>query len=199
MAIKGLTLKVNDVSQTINLEEILGVSFVGEKALRLAIAQAVVDHIVKRTQDGKNVYGGDLKGPYSDEYQESTVYKLLKDSDDVNMTLTGSMLDDISIIKDSPTSLIIGFKDKKEKAKAFNHNTGDTKGMPKREFFGITQAQVKQIVKENFETEVRELKTGFKGRKTVAEIIRQATALASPQGSTIGQILDFSTVVDLLE
>lgn len=197
MAIKGLTLKVDDVSQTINLEEILGVSFVGEKALRLAIAQAVVDHIVKRTQSGKSVNGGGFK-PYSKEYKDSTEYKLLKESDKVNMTLTGAMLDDIDLLKDGPNTIRIGFRDETETAKAFNHNTGDT--MPvKREFFGITQAELKSLVKEQFGAEIRELKTGFTGRKTVAEIIRQAAALASPEGSTIGQILDFSTVVDLLE
>lgn len=196
MAITGLDLSERKVAQTINLEQILGVSFKGEKALRLAIAQAAIDHIIERTQSGKAVQGGGFK-PYSKDYKDSTAFKLLKDDGaPVNMTLTGSMLADIDVLGDGENTIQIGFRDKTETAKAFNHNTGDT--LPKRPFFGISDKEIKSIVKDQFSREISRLKGNPNEALTVAEVMRTGIFLSSLEGSTTAEGFFFSTVADIL-
>ena len=173
--LKGLTLKKNDVSQVINLEEIFGVSFAGQKALRQAIAQKVIDHIVERTQSGVPVTGDGFK-PYSKEYKESAEFKLLKDGSTVDMTLTGAMLNDIDLLSDSSNTIRVGFQDTTEKLKAFAHNTGyeghpTIKNGPKRRFFGVTQEEVRKVVGEEFKDEIRKLRGEDPSRQTAQEIM----------------------------
>ncbi len=197
MAVKGLTLTKSDVSQTINLEDVLGVSFVGEKALRLSIAQAVIDYIVERTQDGKALNGGSFK-PYSKDYKESTAFNLLKDSSEVNMTLTGSMLGSIDVLSDGPNTIRIGFRDTKEKLKAFNHNTGDT--LPKRPFFGVTQKEVKELIEDQFSSELNKLRSGetdSEAKLTVREIL-SAGAVVNQNESTTGSLIFFTNIGEIL-
>lgn len=168
--LKGLTLKKSDVSQVINLEDLFGVSFSGEKSLRLAIAQKVIDHIVKRTEEGSSVFGGGFK-PYSEDYKNTAEFKLLKDGDTVNMKLTGSMLNDINLLSDSANTIRIGFEDETEILKAFNHNTGDT--VPRRAFFGVTEKEAKEIILEDFSAEIARLKGNDPAKQTVKEIMEQ--------------------------
>ena len=48
--------------------------------------------------------------------------------------------------KESVNTVFIQMKKGVETKKAFNHNTGDT--LPKREFFGVTNAEAKRIANE---------------------------------------------------
>lgn len=194
MSIKGLTLKKSDVSQTINLEELFGVSFRGERELRLAIAQKIIDHIKERTEKGKSINGGGF-APYSKEYKKTTIFQLLKDGTTPDLTLTGNMLASMDVLGEGPNTVRIGFEDEKEKLKAFNHNTGDT--VPKRPFFGVTKDEAKRVVLDEFKEEIDRLK-GKESGLTVADLMEQGKLLGAHDQAKALSLL-FSTVDDLDE
>jgi hypothetical protein len=170
--IKGLNLTKRDVSQTINLEEMFGVSFQGERALRMAIAQKVIDHIVKRTQDGKNVSGAKL-AKYHPDYVASAEFELAgKSKNEVNMTLTGAMLSQLDLLSDGPNTIRIGWEETEQILKAYNHNVGDT--VTKRDFFGVTMAEAKKVILEEFGPDIGGLGRGKDDRKTIGDILGDA-------------------------
>ncbi len=187
--VKGLTLSKSEVSQTLNLEELLGVSFRGQRELRLAIAQRVIDYIVERTQNGKNIRNQDFL-EYKDSYKESTVFDLLKDSTTPNMTLTGTMLASIDVLADGPNTVVIGFEDGTEILKAYNHNIGDT--VKKREFFGIRADDFKKLIKDEFGPD---LNPRDPERLTVSEVLSQGI-LVEATDSAEGLAIVFNTIED---
>jgi hypothetical protein len=142
--IKGLKLTEGEVSQTIDLKELFGVSLSGNGALKNAIAQEIIDVIKERTDAGKSVNGTNLKKPYSKAYSESLDFDVYgKSKSEVNMKLTGTMLDTMDVLSDAGNSVKIGWSGDEQAAKAYNHNTGDT--VPKRPFFGINQSELNKI------------------------------------------------------
>ena len=135
------------LSQTINLKEVFGRDVSDRPALKQAFAQAVIDHIVERSESGKAVTGRNLKKPYSDEYAETLEFLAAgKSKGAVNMKLTGDMLRSIDLIDEDAQTITIGIDDPNEAPKAFNHQTGDT--VPKRPFFGINQRELNDIAGE---------------------------------------------------
>jgi len=191
--IKGLTLSRNNVSQTINLEDILGVSFVGERSLRLAIAQRVLDYIRERTEDGKDVRGNPLSGPYSKDYQESTVFKLLgKSANDINMTLTGNMLSSMDVLGDGASTFVIGFGDQLQRDKAYNHNVGGT--VPARKFFGIRQGDLRDLVEDEFGDEIERLRGQEPGSLNLADLLRAIDR--APEIQTVVETLTLEDVLN---
>lgn len=149
-----------------------GVSFQGERALRMAIAQKVIDHIVKRTQEGKDISGKNL-AKYHPDYIASAEFELAgKSKDEVNMTLTGNMLAQLDLLSDSPNTIRIGWEDTEEILKAYNHNVGDT--VTKRPFFGITPKEAKEVILEEFDKDIESLKRGNDNRKTIGDILGDA-------------------------
>lgn len=192
--LKGLTLSKTNVSQTLNLEEILGVSFRGEKDLRLAIAQAVIDYIATRTQDKNvDVNGRPLKD-YSKKYIESSVFQLLKDGKTPDMTLTGSMLSNMDVLADGPNTVVIGFTDREEKLKAYNHNVGDT--LPKRSFFGVTNKEVKELVTKEFGDELARIKGRDPRKKSVQDILAQGVLVEANNVRIFQTLEDFDVDSD---
>jgi len=190
--VKGLNLSKSQVSQTLNLEELLGVSFRGQKDLRLAIAQRVIDYIVERTEDGKDIRGNSFSA-YKPSYKKSTVFELLKDSSDPNMKLTGTMLASIDVLSEGSNTIVIGFDDKTETLKAFNHNTGDT--VRKREFFGIRPDDARKLIKSEFGDELAELEGRDPNRITVSEILSRGILVES-NDSANGLAIVFNTIED---
>lgn len=153
--IQGLKLTEAEVSQTIDLKEVFGVSLVGNEALKQQIGQALIDRIIERTESNLDVNGKNLK-PYSKEYIESDDFKAFdKSENDVNMTLTGNMLGTLDIVDTSGSKIKLGWDDATENAKAYNHNVGDT--VKKRQFFGVTKSDI-EMVKKEFKNEVFEHK-----------------------------------------
>jgi len=130
----------------VSLEEMFGQE-VTDQSLREEIGQAIIDKIVERTQSGKRLGGGSLKG-YSKAYKESLAFKVTgkNESGPANLTLTGDMLGTLDIKDDTETKLKIGWQSDTENAKAFNHHTGDT--LPKRPFFGLQQNELQEIESE---------------------------------------------------
>lgn len=114
--------------------------------VKQAIGEAFIQNIVDRTESGVDVNGKEFKS-YSDKYTESLAFKAFgKSSSEVNLTQTGAMLGLIDIVEDKGNKIKIGWSDDTENAKAYNHNTGDT--VKKRQFFGITQADINKIKSE---------------------------------------------------
>lgn len=125
----------------INLSEIFGTT-VTDRALREAIAQTAIEKIIERTRSGTSLRGTTFKG-YSKSYMDSLTFKAHGKSGDVDLTLTGDMLDQLTVTDSTDTKISLGWSDGTQNAKAYNHNTGDT--LPKREFFGLQQKEISEI------------------------------------------------------
>lgn len=177
-----------EVSQKFNLGKLFGVDFAKDPDLKQEIGQAIIDKIIERTEEGKAIGGKkDLKS-YSKEYVESDEFKDFgKSKNKVNMTLTGRMLDDIDIISESRNVIKVGFEDKTETEKAFNHNTADTI-KTKRPFFGITKGELDEIRKEFRDDlkaiEPKKRKKDAPNRTTVTELLTELNALGDIFGES---------------
>jgi hypothetical protein len=147
-------ISLDAIEQEFDLVEMFGESLDGEADLRTIIGERIIEKMITRTTDDrKGIDGRPLKTPYKDSYADSTIFKVYgKKKDKVNMTLTGDMLADIQILKDTPNKIVIGFNSGDQIPKAYNHNVGDT--LPKRPFFGLNQKEIAEIKKE-FLQEVR--------------------------------------------
>jgi len=109
------------------------------------IGQDLIDIIVDRTRDGKDIDGKTFKNKYDDDYVASDEFKAFgKSKNDVNMTLEGNMLADIQVLEITDRDIIIGHEDETETAKSYNHNVGDT--LPKRAFFGVTDSEIEGVL-----------------------------------------------------
>lgn len=105
----------------------------------------VVDEIISRTSTGIDINGKSFK-PYSKSYKKSDNFKIYGKDSTVDLKLTGSMLADLSVTKTSSTSVLLHFPTGEENDKAARHNYG-LKGMPKREFMGISDEDSTKILK----------------------------------------------------
>lgn len=158
------TIKKSKIEQVIDFGEEFGKDLSEDKSLRLAIGQAIIDRIIDRTANGESMDFdssgrgrlGKLKAPYSQSYADSDEFKAAgKSKNKVNMELRGEMLDSIDIKKAEGNSVTIGITEHEQKLKAFNHCTGDT--LPKRPFFGVSKAELKEI-KRSFASDLRSVK-----------------------------------------
>lgn len=152
---KGLIETKRKVSQTINLEELLGVDFTGQSGLRNAIAQAVIDFVVERTEGGDDNTWTPFKS-YSEKYKESAEFELAGKSDrEINLTLTGNMLSAIDVLSEGRSTIEIGIRGD-EAPKAYNHQVGDT--VPKRAFLGVSMDDLSDLIEQEFGSEIDELR-----------------------------------------
>jgi len=118
---------------------------------RAAIAVDIIDHIIERTQKGKDKKGKDFKG-YSDSYKGSFDFKLAGKGKKVNLTLSGEMLNALTLLDSAPGSLTIGIPadDDFNNAKAEGNIKG-TYGQDapirgkKRDFMGIQRTELTKI------------------------------------------------------
>lgn len=136
--------KVPRMRYDLNLSEIFG-SKIQDRALREAIAQSAIEKIIERTRSGTSLKGGGFKG-YSKAYQNSTAFKAFGKSAQVDLTLAGDMLDQLTVIEQNTNRITLGWEDSLQNAKAYNHNTGDT--LPKREFFGLQKKEIDELKQE---------------------------------------------------
>jgi hypothetical protein len=147
--------KEDKVSQRFNLEEMFGSDFtrLGDREKRLikeSLAEAIIEVIKTRTADGRWRPGSKPSknaGKYSEAYANSPDFiGAGKSKDQVNMRLSGDMLDLLDIIKDTSNTIEIGWDDGVQSAKAYNHNIGDT--VPRRPFFGLAPSEEARIARE---------------------------------------------------
>lgn len=147
--IPNLKLTQSEVSQTLNLKDILGYS--PDEDVKQAFGQVMIDKIISRTQDGSDVNGREF-AKYSESYKNSSIFKAYGKTSDVNLELTGGMLSGLDIIKSTRNTITVGINDETA-ARAYGNITG-MKGhptldgvTPKRNFFGLTAADIKEIRK----------------------------------------------------
>jgi len=179
----------NKVEQTIDLKEVFGIDFKGLRSLREAIGGAILSRIRSRTASGKGMsFSGErgttvkLKSPYTEKYSKSLDFKAFgKSRGKVNMTLTGDMLGLMDIKKQKDNSITIGWNEREENNKAFNHSTGDT--LPPRPFFGISKKELSDI-KKKFGKEIREAVDvkESKGGKAFEKKVSKLLALLGDEG-----------------
>lgn len=142
LASGSINVSLDELSQEIDLQNYLGRKpTTREKQL---FAELAIDTINNRTLDGQTVNGGKFK-KYSKAYAE----KKGVTRDSVDLFLDGDMLDSISrrASKEKASSVFIQMQKGLQTKKGFRHNTGD-KGMTKREFFGVTDAEARQIAEQ---------------------------------------------------
>lgn len=149
-----INITLDELSQEVDLSEYLGRKPTSsEKELFADIAKATIE---SRTLDGKTINGGKFK-KYSKTYAD--LKGVTRDS--VDLFLKGDMLDGIGRRKSKEKSSTVYVQMKKglQTKKSYNHNTGDT--LPRREFFGLTDLEAKQIAEEIKEDEQAQESNGL--------------------------------------
>ena len=130
----------SELKQVLNGQYYLGAG--ATRAELEAFADAAVDLINNRTLDGTDVYTGVSFTPYSEEYAK----KKGVSRNSVDLFLDGDMLDSVDGgVSGRNIELEVGGSST-NKAKAYNHQTGDT--LPARTWFGITAAEARAIANE---------------------------------------------------
>ena len=162
MEIRGLEVRKGLVYQEIDLREVFGVDVSKHSALKEKFAQACIDAITTRCKKGLDFRGSRLPS-YSDSYAESDVFQAYgKSKNNPNETLRGDMLASLDVLNNFGNKIQIGWNDEENAEKARGHITGyeghpTIKGAPKREFFGLTQAQLEGLA-IRFEDEIKQIK-----------------------------------------
>lgn len=127
-----------EVSQKFNLKKLLG--YEPNERQKELFYNLVVDRIVERTAGGKSIDNRNFA-----RYSENYAKKKGVSRDSVDLILEGDMLS--SINPETQKNVIkIKMQEGVETLKAYNHNVGDT--LPKRTFFGVTDKEVKSIIKD---------------------------------------------------
>ena len=141
MTLKSRTLTESSLKQTIDLEELLGRRPTASESSAFEIE--LLEKIIGRTQDGKDVNGKSFIN-YTEEYAETKGVS----RSDVDLTLFGDML--LSMETSSSKGKIDLTIEGEEAAKAYGHVSGfkghpTIKNGPKRDFFGVSDREAKQI------------------------------------------------------
>lgn len=107
----------------------------------------MIDRMVDRSEAGKDVLGKALPA-YSKEYKNSEDFERYgKSANERNMELTGEMLDSIDLEVQGDEVIIKMEGD--QAPKAHGNITGqEGKWKKKRDFFGVTDFEVKKILRE---------------------------------------------------
>jgi hypothetical protein len=157
------TLDGDNPRLTIDLSEVFGGPMPESENLKKRLGQAVLDKIKDRTLAQKDVNNKKFK-KYSTQYKESLDFKAFgKSPNNVNLTLTGDMLDFMDLLEIDGDRLVFGWDDEDEAAKAHGNIKGSYGGDPNpkkaRDFFGLTPGQIKEL-KAEFKSVVEVSKGG---------------------------------------
>ena len=140
MALTKTKLSQADVSIDIDLEKLLGSASKNE-VVRETFFQLAYDSLLARLEQGIGANGKPLKS-YSESYKDSTTFNIFGKDSTVNMQLTGDMVNDIYIKKQTDKIMTVSFQSDENNAKAYAHITGfkdhptlEGKVKP-RDFFG---------------------------------------------------------------
>jgi hypothetical protein len=130
-----------------------------DKKDQLALGEQIIEYIRKRTESGKDNRGGAFPR-YSKDYMNSLDFKIAGKSSKVNLTQTGDMLADISVLSMSNGKLTIGFeKGSDSNDKADGHITGwQGRSKTKRPFLGFVgseKSKLKNII-DKFSDDIKE-------------------------------------------
>jgi hypothetical protein len=119
---------------------------------RRAIAAEIISRITERTQEENRDKNGRPFPGYSKAYKESLEYKIAGKTGDVNLTLSGEMMDMLQLLRTSKGKIEIGYKAGDKVNGKVEGNRLGTYGQskqvaPKRDFLGITQKELKDILR----------------------------------------------------
>lgn len=110
------------------------------KQQRETIAEAVINLIVSRTQDGLDINGRPFVN-YSSQYA--------KEKGGIpDLTVSGNMLNSLTLISEGPGFIKLGFSSKSaaDKAEWQSNPTGQKDSKYAREFLGISQKDLNSIL-----------------------------------------------------
>lgn len=119
-----------------------------ESAFKTLYAQRVIDFMVNRTKDGLDKNMKKFK-TYSTSYKKSLVFQIYKEGSDVDLTLTGEMLESLRS-SNSRFTVTVFLDGQNNKDKAQGHISGKygkSKTNKKRDFLGLTASQEVEIFK----------------------------------------------------
>lgn len=124
---------------------------------REALAQEVIDFVIKRSKDGKDKNGNSFPSPankYSKTYEGSLDFKIAgKKKGQVDLTLSGEMLQSLSLISHKAGEVLIGYdKSNAELNAKVEGNVLGTYGQSSpikgkaRDFMGIAKKDLESIL-----------------------------------------------------
>lgn len=146
---RNMTLSKDELSQAIDIKKEFGVDLSDEPRLRQEIGQAIVDRIRDRSAEGIDLFGDNFD-KYDERYVESDDFKDYdKSEDEVNMELTGAMLESVDF-EDSASTITVSVGGE-ETPKGYNHQVGDK--LKRRSWFGVNSNDIKDI-KSSFSAEI---------------------------------------------
>lgn len=112
-------------------------------AERRRIGLEIISFIVDRTKNGEGIGGKQLKKKYSTSYAKTADFRTAgKSPKDVNLTLSGDMLDSIEVLETSTGRIKIGFKPGFENDKSV---WVEQKGYT---FLGLTDKELRQVLSD---------------------------------------------------
>jgi len=121
---------------------------------RVAIANEIIEFMIKRTKSGKDVNGSSFP-KYTQEYINSKNFDIAgKSKGKVDLELSGEMLNNIELLSHGSGSLLIGFdkSDSELNGKVEGNRIGSYGGEPDsekaRDFLGITNDDLEKILKK---------------------------------------------------
>lgn len=119
---------------------------------RESIADLVIEFMVKRTQDGKDVTGKKFKAKYSKAYIDSLDFENAgKSKSKVDLQLSGDMLAAMALLDEKDGRIVVGYPEGSEEAgKAEGNILGSYGGDPDpkkaRPFLGIKPKELQKII-----------------------------------------------------
>jgi len=185
----GIKLSKSKITQTIDLNEVVGSDISSDEILVTKIGQAIIDYIDTRVEDGMGLGREKLKSPYTKDYSESLDFKAAgKSRGKVNMSLSDDMMSSIDIVETKGAKITYGITDSEQAVKAYGHQTGFSghptipEGKYKRPFFGVTKEEIKKYILDEFKDEIKAKKVTstseinkvigeLRGRRTLADLL----------------------------
>ncbi|WP_417447204.1 hypothetical protein [Kangiella sp.] len=154
--IKGLVIGGSSgswlVEQRIDLGELFEATGLPD-SFKNRVGQEIIDRMIDRIREGDSVHGRNMKA-YDPDYVDSDEFKAYgKSKSNVNMRLTGDMLNLMDIKGIEGDTVIVGWNDQESNDKAHGHMTGFQGKGTKREFFGATQKLLEEI-RDEYASEV---------------------------------------------
>lgn len=123
-----------------------------DSAFKREYGLRLIDEIIRRTREDNVDKKGKQFKPYSKAYKQSLAWSVYGKTDNVDMTLTGEMLENMEVTNVTPRTIEIGFISQTQNDKAHGHINGtrSPKGkrlLPVRDFFGISAEDQSKILK----------------------------------------------------
>lgn len=176
------------VEQRLDLSELFGRSSLPDN-FKLRVGQKIIDLMLERIDANKAADGSSKLASYDPDYVASDEFKAFgKSKNDVDMDLTGDMLNNITIKDVDGDSILIGWDDQENNAKAHGHMTGANGSgrLPVREFFGANE-KLLEDVKDQF---IEELGSDDKEEDAFA-MLSALEVLKKSESSNSNNLIDF--------